>query len=96
MRLSQAMVLEKMMEQTDDSIGPLSCVTCFVHEVFDLPRDSCTTYPKDSTFPTCKGNRWGRVGGGRRDSAPAVPCRRNSGQQRAGSRVTVERRETVE
>ena len=51
MRLSQAMVLEEMMEHADDGIGPLSCVARFIDEVVDLPGDGFTTYPKDSAFP---------------------------------------------
>ena len=50
MCLFQAMLLKEVMEQTDDCVGPLPCVTGFINEVVDLPRDSFTTYPKESAL----------------------------------------------
>ena len=44
------MVLEEMMEQTDNGVGPLSCIAGFINEVVDLPWDGFTTYPKDSAL----------------------------------------------
>ena len=50
MCLSQAMLLEEVVEETDDGVGPLPCVAGFINEVVDLPWDGFTTYPKDSAL----------------------------------------------
>ena len=65
MCLTKPMYLKKMMEHADNCVGPLSCVTCLIKEVIDLPWDSFTTYPKNSTLPRgeeVNGARLERVG----------------------------------
>ena len=48
--LPQAMLLEEVVEETHDGVGPLPSVAGFINEVVDLPWDGFTTYPKDSAL----------------------------------------------
>ena len=50
MCLSQAVHLEKVVQQADNGIGPLPCVTGFINEVVDLPGKGFKTYLKDAAL----------------------------------------------
>lgn len=45
-----SMLLEEVIEHTDNCIGPLSRIAGYINEVVDLPKEGFTTYPKDSTL----------------------------------------------
>ena len=52
--LTEAIMAEKEVQQTDNCVRPLACITGFIDEKVHLPWDGFAAHPKDGDLPWCK------------------------------------------
>ena len=45
---------EKKVQQADNCVGPLACITGLINNKVHLPRDGFTAHPKDGGLPRCQ------------------------------------------
>ena len=57
-RFPKAIVLKKVVEKTNYSVGSFSCVTSFINDEVYLPWDSFTANAKDGRLLRCKEVNW--------------------------------------
>ena len=73
--LTKTVMLEEVVQSTDDSICTLAAVTCFINQEVDLTRESFTVYTERCALPRCKVDL---AAVGLKDNALAVHNRRSS------------------
>ena len=50
---TKTMVAENKVQQADNCVRPLACITGFINNEVYLPRDGFTAHPKDGGLPRC-------------------------------------------